>query len=81
MSGPGGIPAMAKVLMGMGVFLFVAGLLVYAVSKAGIPFGRLPGDISWQGKNVKVFAPVTSMIIVSLVLTIIFNLISHFGGK
>ena len=78
------MPAIARMLMGMGIFLFVTGLIVYILSKTGIPighFGKLPGDISWQGKHVKVFAPITSMIIVSVVLTIILNLISRFGGK
>ena len=76
------MPTVARMLMGMGILLFVTGLVVYILSKTGIPlgnFGKLPGDISWQGKNVKVFAPITSMIVVSVVLTIILNLISRFG--
>lgn len=81
MNGISGLPSLARVLMSLGIFLFLAGLLVYAFSKSGLPFGRLPGDLSWQGKNVKVFAPITSMVVVSLVLTIILNLISRFGRK
>ncbi len=37
-------------------------------------FGRLPGDIRFDSGNSRVFIPITSMIVLSLVLTIIFNL-------
>ncbi|MFZ2452263.1 MAG: DUF2905 domain-containing protein [Methylovulum miyakonense] len=37
-------------------------------------FGRLPGDIRIQNENSFVFIPLTSMIVVSLVLTAIINL-------
>jgi hypothetical protein len=67
--------------MTAGAALFAAGFLAYVASKFGLPLGRLPGDISWSGKNFKVFAPITSMIVVSLILTIILNLVSKFGGK
>lgn len=75
---------LARVMMITGVVIFAAGVVVWLASKTNLPFGhfgKLPGDISWQGKNVKVFAPITSMIIVSVVLTIILNLISRFIKK
>ncbi|MDR1481805.1 MAG: DUF2905 domain-containing protein [Synergistaceae bacterium] len=72
---------LARFLMVSGIAIFAVGLLVYLASKSGLPFGRLPGDISWSGKSVKVFAPITSMIVVSLILTVILNLVSKFGGK
>jgi uncharacterized membrane-anchored protein len=71
----------ARLLMTAGAVIFAAGVVVYLVSKFGLPFGRLPGDISWEGKNFKIFAPITSMIVVSIVLTVILNLISRLGGK
>ena len=37
-------------------------------------FGRLPGDIRIESENGRVFIPITSMIIVSLVLTLLINL-------
>ena len=37
-------------------------------------FGRLPGDIRIEGERGKLFIPVTSMVIVSLVLTLLVNL-------
>ncbi|MDR3253970.1 MAG: DUF2905 domain-containing protein [Synergistaceae bacterium] len=75
MSGSGGI---AKALMISGAMLFAAGLVVYVAAKFSLPFGRLPGDISYSGKNFRVFAPITSMIVVSVLLTILLNLASRF---
>ena len=37
-------------------------------------FGNLPGDIRIESERTKVFAPITSMIVLSIVLTIIVNL-------
>lgn len=73
--------ALAKALMTAGGVLFVAGLAVLCASKLGLPFGRLPGDFSYEGKQFKIFAPFASMIVVSVVITIILNLIARFGGK
>lgn len=69
---------LAKTLMIFGGVLFCAGALLFAVSKMGVPLGRMPGDIAWQGKHVKIFAPVTSMIVVSVVLTLLLNLLAKF---
>lgn len=72
---------LAKVLMIAGAVMFLAGCAVFFIEKLGLPFGCLPGDISYEGKNFKVFAPITSMIVASVVLTIIVNLISRFDGR
>lgn len=41
-------------------------------------FGRLPGDIRSEGDNVSVFFPITSMIVVSIVATVLLNLFDRF---
>lgn len=69
---------LAKTLMLFGVILFCAGALLFAASKLGLPFGKLPGDIAWQGKNVKVFFPITSMLAASVVLTLLVNIAARF---
>ena len=64
-----------KWLMLFGLILFAAGvLLTYAPNLFGW-FGKLPGDLRIEGKNGFVFIPITSMIVVSLVLTLILNLL------
>jgi hypothetical protein len=52
----------------LGVVVVIAGLAI-AFGLLGW-FGRLPGDIRIGGDNVRVLVPVTSMILVSLVLTL-----------
>jgi hypothetical protein len=65
---------MGKVLIIMGVFLIVFGLIFTFWSK--IPFlGNLPGDFSIQKGNVSFFFPLVTSLILSLVLTIILNLV------
>lgn len=39
-------------------------------------FGRLPGDIQYRGERTKVFVPITSMLLLSLLLSLVFTLLS-----
>ncbi len=66
----------------MGRWLIAAGLAIAAIGLAlqfapGLLhwFGRLPGDIRIENEHSKVFIPITSMILISVVLTIILNLL------
>ncbi|PLX93070.1 MAG: DUF2905 domain-containing protein [Desulfuromonas sp.] len=60
---------MQKVLIILGVVLIVVGLGWPWLSK--IPFGRLPGDIVIDKPTLKVYFPVTTMIIISLLLSLL----------
>jgi hypothetical protein len=60
----------------LGVAVIVVGLLIYAGALSW--FGRLPGDIRYEGANTRVYVPVTSMIIVSLVLSLVMYLLRRF---
>jgi hypothetical protein len=55
------------IIIGAGVV--VIGLLVYAGALSW--FGRLPGDLNFGGERTRVFIPVTSMLVVSLVLSLV----------
>lgn len=59
-----------------GVLLIVIGLLIY--SGALNWFGRLPGDIRYESGNVRVYIPIVSMLLVSVVLTLLFSLLRRF---
>lgn len=62
-------------IVGLGVGVIVIGLLV---ASGGLSwFGRLPGDIRYEGENTRVYVPITSMILVSVVLTIVLSLIGR----
>lgn len=69
------MPVFAKLLMTAGAVLLVAGAVLYlAGGKLGW-LGRLPGDLR-IGDSL--YVPITSCIVVSLVLTLVLNLIGRF---
>jgi hypothetical protein len=53
---------------------------VWLASRAGLPLGRLPGDFSWESGNTRVYVPLTTMLLVSLVLTLVVNLLGRLFG-
>lgn len=69
---------LGKALLGLGVLLVVVGGALLLAGRFGVPLGRLPGDISYRGKNVSVFFPLGTSILLSVVLSVIFYLISRF---
>ena len=73
--------SIARYLMIGGVILFLVGGGIYLVAKYGIPLGRLPGDIRIEGENGSFYFPITSSILVSVVLTVTLNLISKLLNK
>lgn len=56
-----------------GVFIVVVGLLIYSGGLSW--FGRLPGDIRYESGNVRIYVPIVSMLLVSVALTVLFNLL------
>ena len=71
----------ARYLVIGGIILILVGGGVYLAAKFGIPLGRLPGDIRIEGENGSFYFPITSSILVSIILSIVMNLISRFWGK
>ncbi len=67
-----------KALLGLGILLAIVGAALLLASRFGVPLGRLPGDISYRGKNVSVFLPLGTSILLSVVLSVILYLISRF---
>ncbi len=73
MDSPDGI---GRLLIVGGVVIAVIGLVV--VLAPNIPFlGRLPGDIRIENENTRVFIPLGTMLLLSVIATIILNLISR----
>lgn len=64
-----------RIFLVAGVVLALLGLVLVIGGRLGLPFGRLPGDITFQRGPVSVFAPLASCLVASVVLTIIVNLI------
>ena len=69
---------MGRMLIYAGLFLVVAGLVVLALGRLGVPLGRLPGDFSYRGKSVTVFAPIGTSILLSVLLSLALYLIARF---
>lgn len=64
------------IIIGLGAILIVVGLVVWA---GGFHwFGRLPGDIRIERDTVHIYVPLMSGLVISIVLTVVLNLISRF---
>jgi len=65
---------MGKTILILGVFLVILGLLIVIAPK--IPFiGKLPGDIHVKRDNFTFYFPITSSILISIIVTILINLL------
>lgn len=60
---------MTRVLVTLGVILVVVGLAWPWLTKLGL--GRLPGDIVIERENFKFYFPITTMVLVSLVVSLV----------
>ena len=65
--------SLGPLLVAAGVVLVVVGLLAWSGALSW--FGRLPGDIRIERPNVRVYVPITSMLLISLVLSAIVALV------
>ena len=70
------LETLGRVLILGAVGLLVAGGLLLLLAKLGVP--RLPGDITVEGKNWKLFFPIATSIVLSIVLTVLLNLLGRF---
>jgi len=61
------------VLVGLGLLLVVVGVLAWTGALGWL--GRLPGDIRIESEDTRVYVPIVSMLLVSVVLTIVLNVL------
>jgi hypothetical protein len=71
-----GNPGPGPLLVGLGVALILMGLLFWSGSLSW--FGRLPGDIRIERESVRVYVPLTSMLILSMVVSLVLYLVRRF---
>jgi Protein of unknown function (DUF2905) len=67
----------------LGTLVIFAGVVIVVIGVATATglltwFGRLPGDIRIEGANVRVYAPIASMLLISLVLSLVLLLTGRF---
>jgi len=75
------VTMIGKWILIFGVVLVVVGAGVWLIESLGLPLGRLPGDIQMRGKGWFFSFPIMTSIIVSIVLTVLLNLLFWFWRR
>jgi len=65
-----------KWLIAAGIFIAVLGVLVMLLGRVGL--FKLPGDLEFGSKNWRIYFPIASCVLLSIILTLILWLINHF---
>lgn len=68
---------LGKLIIILGALLVAVGLLIVLLGRAGLPIGRLPGDIIYRRKNFNLYFPLTTSILLSIVLSLIVYFLSR----
>jgi hypothetical protein len=66
-----------RTLILIGLFLVVFGSLLLFAERLFPFFGRLPGDIALTRKNLTLFIPFTTMLVLSVAVTLVMNILSR----
>jgi len=67
-----------KWIIAAGIIIVVIGILIYFFHDKLNWLGKLPGDIRIEKENFRFYFPITTMIIISVVLTLLINIIKKF---
>ncbi len=77
-----GFETMGKMLILMGLFVLLVGLILTFAPRLRIPFlGRLPGDIRIEREGFSFYFPIVTCILLSILLTLLLNVIARLLGK
>ena len=68
---------MGKMLIIIGLVIAAVGVALILLGKAGLPLGRLPGDIVYRGKNTTFYFPLATSILLSIVLSVVLWLLGR----
>lgn len=68
---------LGKLLVIVGALLLVVGGLLMLLGRTNLPLGRLPGDMVYRGKNTTFYFPLATSLLLSVVLSIVFYLLSR----
>ncbi len=66
-----------KALLGIGILFAIIGAALLLAGRMGLPLGRLPGDMAYKGKHFSFYFPLGTSILISIVLSALFYLISR----
>jgi hypothetical protein len=77
-----GFETMGKMLILMGLFVLLMGLILTFAPRLRVPFlGRLPGDVRIEREGFSFYFPIVTCILLSIVLTLLINVIARLLGK
>jgi hypothetical protein len=77
-----GFETLGKMLILMGLFVVLLGLILTFAPKLQIPFlGRLPGDIRIEREGFSFYFPIVTCILLSVLLTLLLNVVARLLGK
>jgi len=68
---------LGKLIIVLGAVLIAVGLLLVLLGRTGLPIGRLPGDIMYRRRNFAFYFPLTTSILLSIVLSLVFYFLSR----
>lgn len=63
---------LGKLLLALGGMIILLGGILLLAGRFNLPLGRLPGDIVYRGKNTVFYFPLTTCIVISVVLSLLF---------
>jgi hypothetical protein len=66
-----------KLLITLGIIAVLAGIIIIYVPNLFSWFGKLPLDINIQTEHTRVFIPITSMLVISLILSLLTSLFNR----
>jgi hypothetical protein len=69
------LSSLGKGIVALGVILVLAGGLLWILGRTGLSLGSLPGDIRIEREGLSCYVPFVAMILLSLLLTILVNVI------
>jgi uncharacterized membrane protein len=67
-----------KSLIFVGIMIVLIGIILLFSDKLPFNLGKLPGDISYKKENFSFYFPITTSILISIVLSLLFYLFSKF---
>ncbi len=67
-----------RLLFWLGLGLAALGAALWLLGRFSLPLGRLPGDLLIRRGNFTFYAPLTTSLLLSLLLTLLFRLFSRF---
>lgn len=69
-----------RLLIGIGILLVIVGGILWLFEEKGLSFPRLPGDIVINRPGLKIYFPLGTSILISLLLSFLFYLFSRLRG-